>query len=385
MKKKIFAGVAVLAFAAIVRSKKAFLFLISFVVLLLISCTQEKQGSVIDLFDHSQSLSYNVFELHDSLGTLLHPAALEVYDDLMVVLDVRASQLFSMVDLNSKKLVKKWGNVGQGPGEFIGVLDFYRNYSNMGINAWDPLLKKLNFCSYDSIENQAVPQFVNLFQNIKNPKMLEMFYPNILQLSDSTFLTLGNSHEKRFSFLNISANSIQDMGDYPSQDTKQGIIPMLRNKAYNGMIRLNSQLNKVVYMSRHSEMFEIYNVDGKGIQFESGNYTTIPEYQQTNEGGPSISIDEYTNRIGKNMALSVSTERIFILYQRYPEANSVKSSLSNVADIVLTFDWDGKPLQMYKLNIGVENICFDKQNNRLYAICSNPEPEIIYFDLTKSN
>ena len=351
-----------------------------FLIIFLSACMHKESGSIVSLFENSKQLSHHVLKFQDSSDNLLSPAALEIYNDLLIVLDVRAPRLFSAIDLKSGKLIKSWGNVGQGPGELVGVLDFYANYSNIGINAWDPILKKLNFCSYDSLQDSSNPQFENLFGNIKNPDLIEMFYPNVLQLSESTFLALGNNKENRFSLLDISANSIKDVGDYPQQDTRTEVIPMFRNQAYNGMIRFNDRVKKVVYMSRHSEMFEIFNVAAGKFELAYGSYTTIPEYEQSED--MSVSIDEYPNRIGRNVALSTSEEKIFILYQEYKEKDMGNHLLNDAADIVLTFDWNGNPLQLYRLDVGVNHIRFDEKSNRLYAICNNPEPEIIYFDLT---
>jgi hypothetical protein len=356
--------------------------LYSFFFLFLFSCEIKKEiTSVMNLFDSPTFLEHQIFDIQINSNELLNPAAIEVYDNLMIVLDIKSENLFSAIDLQEKKYIKSWGSKGQGPGEFIGVMDFYNNYDQTGINAWDPMLQRLNFFAYDTVVLNFNPMPQNLFENTNAKNVLKMFYANILQLNKSLFLAIGNE-TKRFSLLNISTNELISTGEYPPQEANTKTHGMLKNLAYNGLIRLNKDLMKVVYISRNSEMFEIFNVNNLGLHVEYGNYTTIPEYKQINDY--SIDVEKFPKKQGVNHSLSVTNKYIYILYKTYSadinEQNKYSDDI-NKADIVLSFDWKGHPLKMYKLDCMVNNIQYDEKNNRLYAIYDNPDPEIIYFDM----
>jgi hypothetical protein len=358
--------------------------------LLLCACKGKDKEivSIVDYFDGGKSLMHQNLNIRDDSDLLLSPVALELEDKLMIALDVRTSQMFSLIDLETNTIKKSWGRKGAGPGEFVGVLDFYKNYKNTGINAWDPMNQRLNFCSFEQISNKDTVIFIDLFEGMKEIKtqnIFEEFHSNVLQLGETKFLAFGNKDgAKRFTLIDIKNNQKTGTGEFPKQDNHQDVIPVFKDQAYNGCMRYNKKQNKVVYVSYESEMFEIFNVEDSGLILKYGNYTTIPKYTFKDKGqGPNISVEKFSNGKGCHVAMSITEEKIFILHQQYEEGASdkdIEKLTSRDADKILVFDWDGKPLQMYKLDCMVEEIEYDKQKNRLYAIKS-PENEIVYFDL----
>ncbi|GHT71287.1 hypothetical protein FACS189455_2730 [Bacteroidia bacterium] len=363
--------------------------LILILLISLSSCKRKEIITITDLFDQQEELSYKTLDIRDDSDLLLSPVALELEGKLMIALDVRSPQMFSLIDLITNTIKRSWGRKGTGPGEFVGVLDFYKNYKNTGINAWDPMNQRLNFCSFEQISNKDTVIFIDLFEGMKEIKtrnIFEEFYSNVLQLDETEFLAFGNKDgAKRFTMIDIKNNQKTGTGEFPKQDDHQDVMPIFRDQAYNGCIRYNKKQNKVVYVSYNSEMFEIFNVEDSGLILKYGNYTTIPEYALKDNGqGPNILVEKFSNGKGCYVAMSVTEEKIFILYQRYEEGASdkdIEKLTSRDADEILVFDWDGKPLQMYKLDCMVEEIEYDKNKNRFYAIRSKPDPEIVYFDL----
>ena len=119
-----------------------------------------------------------------------------------------------------------------------------------------------------------------------------------------------------------------------------------------------------------------------------GNYTTMPKYKEVGTLTRSYEIETLTNGKGRNVSVTVSDENIFILYQDYSKKEKFMEKTFNfpleIADMVLVFDWNGKPIKIYELGCFVYNICYDKARNRLWAFHHNEEtldPEIIYFEL----
>ncbi|GHT13607.1 hypothetical protein FACS189426_18740 [Bacteroidia bacterium] len=364
--------------------QKKIISLFLFVLLFLFACNGKNKeiNAIVDYFDKEQSLAHKALDIHDDLNVLIEPQEIVIHNNLMVVAHVRDDKLFSLVNLNEKKVIKSWGDRGQGPYDFVGFLDMYENYDNSGINIWDPSLKRLNFFSFDRISNQENPLPQNLFHDLNNPNMLTMLYPNILQLDKSRYLALGNSEDKRFTLLNIESDVMIKTGDFPSSDHNKDLHPIIRNQPYNGKIRFNKRQQKIAYISYESEMFEIFQVADSGLTLVYGNYTTIPKYELSTKKGGTVT-ERIGNGNGRCIALTTSDEKIFILYQDYPknaDKKDIDLALSQEANIILEFDWNGKPIRQYHLDCMVNLVFYDKDGNKLYA-SQSPENKIVYFDI----
>ena len=372
--------------------KKNVLFLI--LVLFVFGCKDREIRSITDLFDSQEQLSYKLLDIEDDSDVLLSPAVLLVEGKQMIIHTTLSPQLFASVDLESNTVTKTWGDIGNGPGEFLVILDFYRNHVNAGINAWDPMSQRLNFYPFEKIfSNDTTLLPVDLFEGLNDTQKTyeEEFYINVLQLSDTKFLGLGNNDDKRFTLIDLTNKTRTATGDFPPQKVEDGIPHLFRIQAYQGILQHNSKQNKVAYLSSESEMFEIFKVNDSGLDLVFGNYTTIPKYAigsmgGDNDGGENfgLKVEKFTNGQGKGVSLATSEDKIWILYQEYEKGatdDDMEKFMSNDANKILVFDWDGKPLKMYTLDCVVSSIEYDAQSNRLYAIKSKPDPEIVYFEL----
>ncbi len=352
-------------------------------------CTKREIKTITDLFDQQEQLSHKSLDISDESDILLSPGALLVDGKQMIVHTTRSPKLFALVDLNSNTVTKTWGNIGNGPGEFLGILDFYKNYTGTGINAWDPMSQRLNYYPFEKIvSNDTTLLPVDLFaeRGVVTKSYFEEFYVNIIQLSETKFLGQGNNEDKRFTLIDITNNKKIKTGDFPQMQVEEEIPHLFKIQAYNGLMRYNSKQNKIAYLSFESEMFEIFHVSDTGLSLTYGNYTTIPKYSMVNDGESNthLKVENFTNGVGRGVAFTNSDEKIWILYQEYEKGATYtdsEESFPNDANKILVFDWNGKPLKMYNLDCMVQNIVYDAQTNRIYAIKSNPDPEIIFFEL----
>jgi hypothetical protein len=341
------------------------------------SCETEKQSS-IEKFKIIQPLEHQLFVLGDKNEKLLHPAAIEIIDDLMFVIEPQSTDyLFYTIDIEENNLLKTFGQRGQGPGDFIGVMDCYKSEVQKGINTWDPILHRMYYFDYDSLLHSPKPVPENIFKDAKVDGIMKIFSTNILQLSDTLFLALDGGN-KRFSLFNTKTGKIKNEGEYPASSQTDAAVPnVLRNQAYRGMVRFNKSQQKMTYVSLNSEMWEIFKVKDDELILEHGNYSSIPEYKQ--DADFSIKVTNFPEEMGRNHSLAVTDDVIYILYQNY--AGKEVFDIENKSDIILSFDWNGNPLKLYKLDCAVNNIAYDKKNSRMYALYDNPETQIIYFDM----
>ncbi|MDD4712119.1 MAG: BF3164 family lipoprotein [Bacteroidales bacterium] len=345
-----------------------FIFLLCFT-----ACDNKSVFSIVELFSKTEKLTGQTFKIAGFSENILNPADMEIINKKLVLLDVQASVPFSIIDLEKQKYVKSFGMKGEGPGEIVGVMDFYVNYDGTGINFWDAMLKRLYFCNNDSMLLYNNKCGINIIEKVKDKNLFNNFFLNVLQIDKSLYLGIGNSGNKRFSLINTKTNKVIYTGEYPKQEMSTKIDPFVNAIAYNGTIRYNKEKNRIVFISRESEMIELFDVKESGLELIYGNYSTVPIGEQKTEGKDR----------GRNIGIAVSDNYIFILCQpRAKVSNTQKDKRRvNSANDVLVFNWDGKPVIHYKLDNKIASISVTKDSKRLYALINKEEPQIIYYDL----
>ncbi|MDR2909949.1 MAG: TolB-like 6-bladed beta-propeller domain-containing protein [Bacteroidales bacterium] len=353
----------------------------TFLLLVLFSCSNNKNISIVDSFKTTQSLTHKVFEVQNGANELLNPYSMAVSGNTLTTWSTNMPNVFTTIDIATGKIIKHWGTRGQGPDEFQGRIDM-NNHAEKGLNVWDVNKRKFYFFSNSNLESDST-----FFQNVPLNMAEGMLdrYNSVIQLDTFVFFASGGNNEKLFTLIDTKNNTVKDVGDFPPEDTNEikDLPPFFRKMAYNGRLKYNSTLRKLVYVSIASEMFEIYNFDGSGVELSAGNYSTIPKYKKVvREGGYSSVATELINGKGINIGVTASDDNIFMLYQDFERSGMKEETDNKLADMVLVFDWDGNPVKIYELDSFVKTaITYDKGRNRLWAIRDNPDPEIIYFEL----
>ena len=362
-----------------------------FVILLLPvlwACNNKKYDSIVESFKTNQQLAHKIFDVQDAENELLDPYSIAVSGNTITTWNPRAPELFTTIDIATKRVIKHWGTRGQGPNEFIGTVDMYNNYSNSGLNVWNQATAKLYFFPHCILESGSI-YFQTIPTGLSKPEDRNIydFAHSVVQIDTSLFfVAAGGRANKRLALLDLKSNEAKEIGDFPHEDINTQLPVGLRNMAYNSRIRYNRSLRKLVNVVFNSEMFEIYNVSVSetNVKLAMGNYTTVPKYRATtsSSGLTGAIVERVGNGKGRNREVTISDKNIFILYQDYKRAGMLKPTDAElIADMVLVFDWDGNPVKIYELDCFVTTIDYDKLTNRLWAIHNNPYPEIIYFDL----
>ena len=363
------------------------LFVIIFLSVTLGACNN-KNFSIADKFKTIQPLTHKVFEVQNGANELLNPIAIAISGNTLTTQNSMTPDVFTTIDIATGRIIKHWGTKGQGPNEFSGRIDMNNNYLETGLNIWCVSLSKLYFFPNSDLESGLI-HFQNIPVNINDDRL--DIYNSVIQLDTFVFFASGGNNDKLFTLLDTKNNMIKEVGDYPPEDKTEvdkNLPPILRKMAYNGRLKYNHSLKKLVYISIASEMFEIYNFDGADVELAMGNYSTIPKYEEVaraNTGNVVTRsvVPNLINGKGRNLSVTSSDENIFILYQDYRKMKIEEGSQpGNKANIILVFDWDGKPVKKYELDRIINGqITYDKERNRLWAIHDNPDPEVIYFQL----
>ena len=103
--------------------------------LFILSCKNKKEH-ITDYFSKSEQLKHEFFYFSNS-EEILNPVGMMIYDSLLFIQNLHCPFYFSLININQRRLIKHFGNAGEGPGEFIINLQIDKVKALNSINAPD--------------------------------------------------------------------------------------------------------------------------------------------------------------------------------------------------------------------------------------------------------
>ncbi len=187
--------------------------------------------------------------------------------------------------------------------------------------------------------------------------------------------TVLSPEHKRLSFFN-QEGLIKTVGEFPSIPNEVTAIEAI--ETFLGDLAVNPQNGKICLSYRRTDLIEFYDSTGRLEKRLYGPDHFLPFLKQRTIGEgigyrsiPGETRDAYffPVQIRDQVALLYSGQT-FDLDKRMYYLNQI-----------FFFDWDGKPLKKYILDIPIFHFTIDEQSNRLYGITDDPEFRIIEFQL----
>jgi hypothetical protein len=344
--------------------------------LFLSSCDKKKE-TLVSYFDNKPEIQLQSVTLLSEDKTD-NPEQLLCYDTLLLLKNGRSQPIFNLVNIKNGKVLKEFGRPGNGPGEFVGNLQIDRSFQSGFINIPDNLQARMYQYCIDSILYSDNVQPIDLFSFSVNENVKDVYY-RILQINDSIFVGIQSNSSERFLVFNINNNEVYPQGKDPEDKNQQNnTIKKRLSDAYQGDLKYNYSNNKMVFASMNSEMFEIYKLNNLNLTLEKSYYTSLPSYslKETSDGAQYVSM-QITG--GHTLSLAISNQLIYMLLSKKGQEVSFYEMFKS--NLILVFDWDGKPVKKFLLDCEVNEIEISTDEKRIYAIRDNPDPEVIYFDI----
>lgn len=339
------------------------------------SCENNKINSQLDnLFTSRIFLEYEKMPSNNYIwGT---PMDMLYCDSAIMVFDEKSENgLFHLINLNDLDSIYDFGKKGQGIGEFIMPFDF-QLFSKSAVSVYDLYKKTLSVLNIPEIKNGTYNDSILIKDTILGTiKVLPTVF--------NTFVSLGFYEDCMFKLWGAGLIEEKRYAEYPYRDKEeQQIANNSRGMAYQGIIRVNSNMNKFVYAVNTSEIIYFYKIDTVDISLIKKYEISYPVYKTQVDGdmraAPISSLNESTF-----ISLCVSPKYVYALYsgKNFKE----KGLEAFTGTIIYQFDWDGNAIKKYELNIPVTLICVDDEDKALYAFSNMPDPELIRFKLKYNN
>ena len=285
-----------------------------------------------------------------------------VQDSFLVVNNSRKDSLFMVFDLSTFKCLHSWGRRGHGPNEH-GLFTHTVKLS-------DDSFQIADFSRY-RIDTYALPKFNLVSENKIVNERKERALRHIPQklLTDGHYYYYDNfiKHEL---FLSKWQNGetpeeIYDFGKYKKTYKSSSF--------YWGCLGLNKEHNRIVYAYKYLRRFDLLDLDGNYIKT-----VKINPYPTIHERGKNLDREKSTMCY---MAVRASKDSFYIYYLGYT-VDELEDKGRKIATYIEEFDWNGNPVNRYKLNRVIsdfEIIKNDEEKLSFIAIDEeNDAPLIIY-------
>jgi hypothetical protein len=167
--------------------------------------------------------------------------------------------------------------------------------------------------------------------------------------------------------------------EYPCRDkNEQAIENHTRAMAYQGIFAANPQKTRCVYASLNGEIIHFYDIQKDNISLIHKIENIYPSYKHEN----NAVVTNVKNSVGY-ISLSATDQFVYALYcgktleeLRGADGFSLESTQMRV------FDWTGKMVETFTLDVPCRYISVSNDDKTLWAIALTPDITPVYFDLS---
>ena len=340
------------------------------IIILLLSCSEkEKQPKdILSLFTKVQKISHKSFP-NNSDYIIGSGSFLCLTGDQLIIEDERDQYLMLLYSLKDSCFTKRFIPYGQGPEEFLSVKKIQVK-SDTSFYLFDLIEKKFTeYAFYPYCTNNINERKIHSIDWKKempfNVIKTKDYYVLMNSVEDGLFTLCGDNGDKIKSFLS-----------YPTKDKKEkNLENIYKAFAYQGQLTVRPGTNQFAFMPVWAPIIQFFHIENSAIHkdkeylFGYVDYVTDNESSAINSASPVISISSYA-----------TDHYLYLVYSG--QSTKEKGAMAFSGNEILVFDWSGNPICRYQTDISIKSICIDNNDNYLWAIGYNPDPELISFDLS---
>lgn len=323
---------------------------LAFSIFAFISCLNEEKRDV----NFTNVKNVNCIEIVPDLA-LRVPGDFGILDSLFILQDPFGKDYcFQIFNKNNGCLILKGAKKGQGPLEMITPSNL--SISEKNIQTYDFNLKRIYNYTVN-LEDSSITPTVNNWAHLKNINKIQ-------RLRKNEYLAIALSEEYMFSFIDSLNNLQLAFGSYPIENQN-----VLRNfyDVFQGSIQSFNNGDSFVYAANNFSYFSIFTKTNKAYKLEFELFLNRPTYEVKNR--ELIFKEASTTGF---MDLAIGKNSFFLLHSNVERYKSKQNRVDGIPKILYEFDFDGKPLCKYNLDMHVLRIACD-DSGIVYGISLNDE------------
>lgn len=336
----------------------------------LLSCSKNKTG-IDEIFEQKISLEHKK-KINENNYLIGSSGKMLIIDSLLITIDYSNEHLFHIFDIKNNQYLSNSGVKGQGPNEFLhpsSLIYFSPDY----------------FLTYDLLDNSLKKVRIDslLLGNVLYDKLItfnSISNLSVVPTKHRNYVAFGLYESNMFKLIDEQGEDVGMFMDFPIEKDKAKSNIDNRNigLAYQGIININSDKDKIVYASFYSTILGIYNINTTSIDLNYLFAYDYPQYiSQNNDKGMSSPITK--EGISAFRDVFDTDKYIYTLYSGKKISESKEAAFE--ARDIYVFDWEGNSIAHYILDVPINNIAVLPNNSKIYALANLPEPTLIEFDI----
>lgn len=339
-----------------------------FLGIFIISCKDNKPSSISELFSKTPhfSITSRIFPV-DSLfiGNVYSMVGI---NNILILLDEYNDKYISLIDIENKKLVARFGNKGRGPNEIADPTNLYidKGYSTLYVSLMNPdrMIKYV----IDSVINRTTYNFEEITKfDFKD----EVLFNAAMLYGENKYIATGMFHNGKYGITDEYGVLDTVIGDYIRNEKLKSIDNYKLGNVFQGIIKSHPDGNKVVCATTSCDLIEV--IDTKSYEIKRF-YSYLPITKKDKQF-PVISRNSRRGYV----ALQVTSNYIYAVFSGRTYARDGNKAFGG--NKLYVFDWDLNPVCSYSLKQDINCMYVTDDDKTMYSVITLDEPVLVKYDL----
>lgn len=337
--------------------------------ILISNCQNTKTDSdePLSLFNKTIALYGNIFldssQFPGSMGRM-------IIDTILIMANMYDDHHYQIINMNDKKLVKKFGRSGRGPGEYPMISQIVTQSWYYG-NLKTIQNKRIYSYCIDSLLNFDYYMPVQI--NIEDTP----YFIAATEIYPGKLIGLGMFEEGMYGVIQ-GKEFIGSYLEYPIKEQYKNIDKRLLGIVYQGFIQSHPDGEKFVAAFFDGGIIQFLDMKKEPMIFKE-IITALPDLEPVSSGGgQSLAISRATQQ--GYSGLATTKDYVYAVYSGKTDKDSPYSAaMAAYGNHLLVFDWNGVPVINFTLDHAIISLFIDQDNQ--YAYGSNSMGDIVRFPL----
>jgi len=313
-----------------------------------------------------QDLHHEVLDIPEIL--IGSPVDIQKDGDCLIVLDYQHDSLFHRIDLKGNCYMGMFGTKGQGPDDFIYPSSL-NVFGDGCFSCYDVGDRELNLICLD-------------MNKVKVSKLLnyrKMMTFDVVPLSEKLFIVNGETDGAMFALVDKDGKVLSVSDEYPyKDDAEKSISSRFRAMAYQGSLRVNPN-GYFAYAMSSAKQVHLYKVENEKIKKVGEVIDGYGHYEPNTRLGDGYGVAHDGKSPECYKDLAITDDYVYALYSGRTFQEYKMSAYD--CETIYVYDWTGKLVKTYHLDVPVTQFCIDEEANVIYATANVPDPTIVRFEL----
>lgn len=300
------------------------------------------------------------------------PKALVVCDSLLIAYDEFDGLQFSLVNLKTNKLVKRFGRYGRGPNESTLISYPYYNKQSKSFHFYAVNEKKVFFYLINDLVVSDDPQPYEV--RSLNFSKSDGFYNTVVQYGDGAFIGNGWFHSGKYAITNKSGDLDTMIGTYQIDPLLKDLNHFELGNLFQGGIALHPEGNKLAYFSIGCDLIEVVELSKNEKYRTNRLFTYLPKFETRS----NQIITCWDNPYGF-ATFGVTSKYIYGIYSGKDLSKGLQ--YLGKGDLLYVFDWNLKPVKAYKLDHEIWCMAVSDDDKYLFSVVQSDQLELVKWNL----